>query len=330
MPVYFYWGEDDFSMQTEISQLKKKVVDPNWIQFNYDKLSGKDEEQIREGLNQAMTPVFGIGERLIWLRETNICQSCSEDLLLELKRTLPQIPTYAHLLLTCNKKPDSRLKSTKLLQKYAEVKIFALIPPWQTEVIIKKVQQKAQENQVNLTPQATELLAKSVGNNSRLLANELAKLSLYQQDKNIAIDVDLIKALVNVSTQNSLSLANAMLHKNVAHALELINDLINLNEPALRIVATLVGQFRTWTIVKLMLEKGNKSDQEIASAAAIGNPKRVYFLKKEIQSVSGTQLLKTLPILLELELGLKKGAEPLTILETKAIEIVKVLMNYEL
>lgn len=327
MPVYFYWGEDDFAMQEAIADLKQSVLDSNWIQFNYDKLSGQDQTTIREGLNQAMTPVFGIGDRLIWLVETNICQSCPEDLLLELTRTLPQIPTYAHLLFTSSKKPDSRLKSTKLLQKYGTVKEFALIPPWQTEAIIKKVQETAQEKQVKLTPQATEILANSVGNDSRLLANELDKLALYQQDKNVPIEGNIVTALVNVSSQNSLGLASAIIKKDISQALQLINELINLNEPALRIVATLVGQFRTWTLLKLMLEKGDKNDQEIATASEIGNPKRIYFLKKEINGVSGEQLLKILPILLELELGLKKGANPLMILETKIIEIITQLQG---
>jgi DNA polymerase-3 subunit delta len=326
MPVYLYWGEDDFAMQEEISKLKQAVVDPHWFQFNYDKLSGQDEATLREGLNQAMTPVFGMGDRLIWLVETNICQSCSEDLLLELKRTLPQIPSCSHLLLTCSKKPDSRLKSTKLLQKYATVKDFALIPPWQTEAILKKVQETAQQRRVKLTYKATEMLAKSVGNDSRLLANELEKLSLYQEDKNVPIDVDIIKTLVNVSPQNSLALATAILKKDISQALQLINELINLNEPPLRIIATLVAQFRTWTIVKLMLEKGDKNEQEIAVAAEMGNPKRIYFLKKEIKGVSGEQLLGTFPLLLQIELGLKKGADPLMIFETKIIEIIKLLV----
>lgn len=323
MPVYFYWGEDDFAMQEEITQLKKEVVDPNWIQFNYHKLLAEDEATIQEGLNQAMTPVFGTGDRLIWLVETNICQSCSENLLLQLKRTLPQIPEYAHLLFTTSKKPDSRLKSTKLLQKYAQVKAFNLIPPWQTETIIKKVQEILDKKQIKLTYKAIEMLVKSVGNNSRLLANELEKLVLYQSDKSQPIDVDVIKALVNVSTQNSLVLATAIVKKDLPKALQLINELINLNEPALKIVATLVGQFRTWTIVKLMLEKGEKNNKEIAAAANIGNPNRIYYLKKEIASVSAKQLLATLPILLELELALKKGANQLETIETKVVEIVE-------
>jgi DNA polymerase-3 subunit delta len=108
--------------------------------------------------------------------------------------------------------------------------------------------------------------------------------------------------------------------------LQLINELINLNEPPLRIIATLVAQFRTWTIVKLMLEKGDKNEQEIAVAAEMGNPKRIYFLKKEIKGVSGEQLLGTFPLLLQIELGLKKGADPLMIFETKIIEIIKLLV----
>ncbi len=78
----------------------------------------------------------------------------------------------------------------------------------------------------------------------------------------------------------------------------------------LGITATLVGQFRTWAIVKLKIEEGEKDDKNIAAAAEIANPKRLYFIRKEIQSFSSKQLLATLPILLELEYRLKRGAEP--------------------
>ena len=325
MPVYFFWGDDEFAMNQAIATLKQRVLDPYWVQFNYDKLSGAEPEALSEALIQAMTPVFGTSHRLIWLVETNICQSCPEDLLLELKRTLPQIPSCSHLLFTCSKKPDSRLKSTKILQKYATIKEFSSIPPWQTEAIVKLVQETAQTQGVKLTACATQLLATCVGNDSRLLWNELAKLSLYQQGKNTPLDVDVVTALVNVSTQNSLQLATAILQGDVSQSLELVNDLINLNEPALRIVATLVGQFRTWTIVKLMLETGEKNEREIASAAQVGNPKRIYFLRKEIKAISGRQLLATLPVLLELELSLKRGAQPLATLEAKIIELITLI-----
>jgi len=321
MPIYLYWGEDDFAMSQAISTLKNENLDRDWLQFNFDKLAGDKEDSILSALMQVMTPPFGSGNRFVWLFETNICQSCSEELLNQLEKTIPQIPDTTHFLLTTSKKPDARLKSTKLINKYAKVVEFALISPWQTEILVKRVEELAVEKGVNLTKGAIKILANCVGNDSRLLWQELDKLSLYQGDNQQPIDEDTVKSLVNVSTQNSLQLAQAILDRNIPFALELVKDLITLNEPALRIVATLVGQFRTWAIVKTMIEMGEKDEKKIAESADINNPKRIYFLRQEIKARSSKELLSSLPILLELESSLKLGADPLQALETKIIEL---------
>lgn len=324
MPIYLYWGEDDFAMSQAITILKQDNLDPNWIQFNFDKFMGDKEDSSLEALMQVMTPPFGNGDRLVWLFNTNICQSCSEELLSQLQRTIPQIPETTHFLLTTSKKPDARIKSTKLINKYAKVIEFGLISPWQTEILVKKVEKVAEEKQVKLTQNAIKILASCVGNDSRLLWQELEKLSIYQGENKQPIDEETVKNLVNVSTQNSLQLAQAILAQNIPYALELATDLITLNEPALRIVATLAGQFRTWAIVKTMIESGEKDEKKIAESADISNPKRIYFLRQEIKNRSGKQLLSSLPILLELEASLKLGADPLNALETKIIELCNV------
>ncbi|NES81934.1 MAG: DNA polymerase III subunit delta [Moorea sp. SIO2B7] len=321
MPIYLFWGEDEFAIAKSVEKLKKSVLDPNWLQFNYHKLPGAQNDATIEALNQAMTPVFGMGGRLVWLADTTICQHCSEDIFSELNSTLPVIPKNSHLLLTSSKKPDKRLKSTKILQQYGEIKEFSWIPPWKTAEILKKVQQLSQEFPVKLTSAAVELLAESVGNNTRQLWSELQKLSIYGEGMSKPLDVETISTLVHANTQNSLQLAAAIRQGDQDRALGLVVDLINKNEPALRIVATLVGQFRTWTIVRLMVESGEKDEGAIAKAAEVNNPKRIYFLRKEIQSLSLKQLLSTLPILLELEVSLKRGADPFSTLQTKIIEL---------
>ncbi|WP_036480344.1 DNA polymerase III subunit delta [Myxosarcina sp. GI1] len=321
MPIYLYWGEDDFAIAKAVKQLHDRVLDPDWLQFNYQKLTGDRGETIIEGLNQAITPVFGMGERLTWLDDTTICQQCSQDTLTELERTLTVIPDNSHLLLTTTKKPDGRLKSTKLIKKHAEVKEFSLIPPWKTEIIASKIKDFAQEIDINLTPKAIKLLVDSVGNNTRQLWNELEKLQIYQGENKNAIDEEIVPKLVVCNTQNSLKLAAAIKDGKTETALELVTGLIDRNEPALRIIATLVGQFRTWTIVKLMQEAGEKDDRAIATAAEINNPNRLYYIRQEIARVSGQQFMTALPMLLELEYSLKRGAEPLATLQTKAIEL---------
>lgn len=322
--MYFYWGEDDFAMNQAINTLKQETLDKDWISFNFDKIAGDKEDLILEALMQVMTPPFGSGNRLVWLFETNICQNCSEELLTQLEKTIPQIPDTTHFLLSTSKKPDGRIKSTKLINKYAKVIEFPLISPWQTELLVKKVEEVAQEKGVKLTNSATKILANCVGNDSRLLWQELEKLSIYQDNNPQPIDDITVNNLVNVSTQNSLQLAQAILDRNLSLALQLVKDLITLNEPALRITATLVGQFRTWTMVKLMIESGEKDDKKIAEFADISNPKRIHFLRQETKNISAKQLLATLPILLDLESSLKLGAEPLNILETKIVELCHV------
>ncbi len=328
MPVYLYWGEDEFAIAQAIEKLQSKILDPNWLQFNYQKLVGDRSEATIEGLNQAMTPVFGMGGRLTWLANTNLCQQKPSDAISEeLKRTLGAIPENSHLLLTTNKKPDGRLSSTKLINKHALVKDFSFIPPWKTDSIANKIKEIAREINLKLTPKAIALLTDSVGNNTRQIWNELEKLKLYRGEIDSVLDENAVVALVLCNTQNSLQLAAAIKDGKPDVALSLVIDLIHRNEPALKIVATLVGQFRTWTMVKLMEEAGERDNKAIALAAGINNPNRLYFIRKEIQQTSSKQLISALPLLLDLEHSLKTGEEALATMQTKAIELSRLFSS---
>lgn len=324
MPIYLLWGEDDFAITQTIKKKRETLLDPHWLQFNYDKIDGNQPNAIVKALNQAITSVFGIGGRLVWIMNTTVCQQCSEEVFSQLQQTLPVIPKNSHLFLTSNKKPDYRLKSTKLLERYAEVQEFSLISPWKTDELINQVKHISQEIGVQLTPKATELLVEYIGNNTQKLNYELEKLRLYSLDKTTPLGTDIIATLVDASGQNSLQLARTIRQGNKEQSLQLITDLISHNEPALKLVANLVGQFRTWAIVKLHIESGQKDDRAIAEATDIVNPKRLYFLRKELQFISSRQLLATLPILLELELILKQGGHTLANLQTKTIELCNI------
>ncbi|KGF73079.1 DNA polymerase III subunit delta [Neosynechococcus sphagnicola sy1] len=325
MPIYLYWGEDEFAIAQAASALQTQYLDPQWASFNYDKVIPDQADGVIQGLNLAMTPVFGVGCRLVWLVDTTLTQQCSEPLLAELERTLPVLPETSVVLLTSRNKPDGRLKSTKLLQKWANIREFSLIPPWKTDLLLQQVRQVAQETGVKLTTAGAELLAQAVGNNTRQLFCELEKLRLYSGEQRgqttPPLDAAVIASLVIVNTQSSLQLAAAIRQRQTAQALELVIDLINRNEPALRIVATLVGQFRIWLWVKLMVESGVRDEAEIARAAEVSNPKRIYFLQQEVKPLSLRRLRRTLGLLLDLETRLKQGAEEVSTLQTKIIEL---------
>ncbi|HIK18714.1 MAG TPA: DNA polymerase III subunit delta [Leptolyngbyaceae cyanobacterium M33_DOE_097] len=324
MSIFVYWGDDEFAIAQAVLAIRQKAIDPSWEGFNYEKINSDQPDAVTYALNQAMTPPFGAGNRLVWLAETSVCQRCPEGVLAELERSLPQIPETSVLLLTCAGKPDGRLKSTKLLQQYGEVREFAVIPPWKTELLVKQVQQTAQSLGVKLTKTAIEQLAEAVGSNTRQLYSELEKLRLYAGANQKPLDEATVAQLVTTTSQSTIQLAAAIRQGHAAIALDLVADLLRQNEPALMIARSLITQFRTWAWVKLLLETGERDERAIAEMAEIGNPKRIYFLKQEVGHLSATNLLQTLPILLELDAGLKSGSDELMILQTKVIELCQV------
>lgn len=324
MPVYLYWGEDEYRLERAVQSLRDRVLDPSWSSFNYDKIAAEQAEAVMQGLNQAMTLPLGSGGRLVWLVNSALCHRCSEDLLAELERTLSEIPANAHLLLTSPSKPDGRSKSVKLLQKYARIQEFSPTPPWKTEQLIQDVKQAAQQQGVLLTAEAVEQLTEAVGNNGRQLFMELEKLRLYAAQASPQarpLDAQAVAKLVAITTHNSLQLADAIRRGETAQALALVAELINQNEPPLRIVATLTKQLRTWLWVKVMVEAGAQDEREIAQAAQVNNPKRIYFLRQEVRNIALPQLQQTLPCLLDLEVNLKQGAESVSALQSAVIAL---------
>lgn len=321
MPIYLFWGDDDYSLAQAVSELRDRAVAAPWRDFNQCIHPDGKPEHVIAALNDALTPPFGSGDRYVEVRQATLCQQCPPELLAELVRTLPAIPPATVLVFICPRKPDGRLKSTKLLKQHAQAREFASIPPWKTEELLDRTRQAARQHAVTLTPEALELLSAAVGNDTRQLHQELTKLALYSQATGSAIAPEAIDLLVQATTQTSLKLAAALRDGEVADALEIIKDLLARNEPPLKIVATLVGQFRTWLALKLAIATGVTGDRELAAAADIANPKRLYFLRQELRHCSGQRLAKALPVLLELELALKRGAEPRAALQRTAIAL---------
>ncbi|MGB7087333.1 MAG: DNA polymerase III subunit delta [Phormidesmis sp.] len=325
MPIYFFWGSDEFRLKKAVVALRDRTLDPNWTSFNYDRIAPDVTDGPMQALNQAMTSPFGAGQRFVWLVETTLGQRCSEEVRVEMARTLPRVPESTVLLLTSANKPDGRLKSTKLIKKHAEMREFEAIAPWQSDQILEQIKRVATEMHLRLKPQSAELLAEAVGGDTRRLYNELEKLSLYWSAqgkvKTDPLPPEVITQLVTVSTQTSFQLSEALIAGRAEQALGLVSDLLANNEPALRVVATLVGQFRRWLWVSLLAAEGERDVRAIAKAAEINNPKRVYILQKQIRGCSPTQLHKALCLLLDLEFKLKRGAPDEITLHSKMIEI---------
>ena len=125
------------------------------------------------------------------------------------------------------------------------------------------------------------------------------------------VNLDLLTYAASPKTIKKLSESPhyRLVQGDVAHA-PLVDALLAANEPALRIVATLCGQIRGWLWVSLLDQQGESDVNAIAKAAGIGNPKRIYVLRRQLRGRGPDALLPLLEGMLEVERLLKLGARP--------------------
>ncbi|MEA5413951.1 DNA polymerase III subunit delta, partial [Synechococcus sp. BA-132 BA5] len=156
-------------------------------------------------------------------------------------------------------------------------------------------------------------LAEAIGSDGLRLASELEKLALHAGSAaggGGPITGEAVAALIGGQVTSSLAVGDALLAKRPAEAIALVEALLEANEPALRIVAALASQIRGWLWVCLLERSGEQDVAVIAKAAGIGNPKRIYVMRKQIRGRSPEQLLALLRRLLDVEAALKRGADP--------------------
>jgi DNA polymerase-3 subunit delta len=324
MPIHLYWGDDEAARHRAVETLVARLVDPAWATINLSRLDGNDPAQAAAALEEARTPPFGAGARVVVLQRSPFCGQCPSELAGRLEATLPLIPATCHLVLVSHGKPDARLRTTKALKAVSEEQSFSLPAVWDGGGQLELVARTARELGLRLEPEAAEALAEAIGSDSTRLASELEKLALYMGSRSgvgsgataaggdgpLTITAAAVAALIDSHATSSLAVGDALLEGRPAEAIARVDALLMGGEPALRIVAALSSQIRGWLWVALLEKTGETDVAVIAKAAGIGNPRRIYVMRKQIRGKTPQRLLALLSRLLEVEAALKRGAEP--------------------
>ncbi len=320
MPIHLIWGDDSTAIERETKRLVETIVDSSWASINLSRLDGADLGQAKQALEEARTPAFGSGGRLIIVKRSPFCNNCTVEISHLFEDSLDLIPDNSHLVLINSSKPDGRLKSTKVLRKLIKFnqcleKSFLLPAFWDQQSQKEYINKMADELGLSLEENAAVSLVEAIGNDSSRLRSELEKLTLYasignesnQDSKELKITNEMVNLLIDGVSTNSLKVGDSLLSNDWGEALERLDTLIDSGEPALRILATLIGQVRGWLWITLLEETGERDVAIIAKAAGIANPKRIYILRKQIQGKPPSHFLMLLSNLLDIETAIKRG-----------------------
>ena len=332
MPIRIVWGNDLNAQNKFIQEIIDKKVSKVWKEINVSNLDGNDEEQIKKAMEEILTPPLGDGSRVVVLKNNPMFTTKNEELFIKFEKIYTIIPENTYFISQNIKKPDSRLKSTKFIKKLikkdsAIEQSFSLPEIWDYEGQKKYLENTANLMDIRLDRDVSELIIDSVGNDSFLLMNELAKaktyLAAFKKDSNqkFFLRSDDVKKIFNDNQSNIFKVIDLLLQQKVHESLVEIKYLLNKGEPALRLNASLISQIRIHTIVKLSSNLKETNLEKICNLAGISNPKRIFFIRNKIKNIPQKYLISLMSNLLDIESLLKRGNNPISVFTENLINL---------
>ncbi|MBC7251401.1 MAG: DNA polymerase III subunit delta [Anaerolineae bacterium] len=305
---YLFHGEDEFSRAEAVSSLKQRMGDdPTMADLNTVVLDGR-RITMSELQHACDTIPFMADQRLVivegWLEAlASQGKSKAEETLQELTAYLPHLPPTTRLVFVENRRIERHHPVHKLATSLdcGYVKEFA--PP-QKDSLHRWISKRAEKHGGKITPQAARELAAFVGDDLRLLDQEIAKLVAYAGGER-PINLEDVHLLVSYAQEaNIFHMVDALGRRDGRTAMRLLHQLLGTQKP-LSILGMIVRQFRILVQVKELGEEGLGS-REIASRLKLHH----FVVEKglrQARNFSMAQLERVYDKLVETDVAIKTG-----------------------
>lgn len=321
---YILHGKEEFGLSEELASLRARLAagDQAMAQLNTTILEGKnltlgelrhDCDTIPFMSDRRLVIVHGLLSRLVQgkgSKEPGAPKSqeaaSRRSYLEELVAYLPTLPPTTRLVFAEETTLNASHPVLKLAKKehkkgLAHIKQFK--PPKEWE-LPDWIQQRARDEGGEIGWDASRLMATLVGNDLRLLDQEIDKLLLYADGKQVT-ETD-VRALVSRAREASVfDLVDHVGRREADEALRLLHRLLDEGEPPLRLMAMLARQVRILIQVS-ELQASRMTQEQIAKRLKL----HPYVVKKGLaqeRNFSMGQLEKAHALLVETDWMIKTG-----------------------
>lgn len=250
MAIYFFYGDEDFLIDAEVTKLKKNL-DKNFLEMSfktYDNPKFPDLVAVLRSQPMMFGKMLVVINCLDYFTKTfddkqikeieRALENCSENLDIAFVAILPR---------DGSKKLDSRKKFFKILTKQGGTKDCSSIPSYKTAEIENWVRGQAKSKSLKINPDAVTTLVSQVGNNMRQLDGELEKLKIMcYPDKTAAKET--VKEIC-ISNEDLFAFSDYLMIGEKDNALLEYRKLLEKKYP-LEILSTLQTMIRRWIIIK--------------------------------------------------------------------------------
>ncbi len=233
MPLYLFWGEEDFNIELEVNKLKNEVLGDEIGPMNYKTLDNPPFTVLSEALR--ITPMmFGNVLYIIkagkYFLESTKKFTLDEKQVEELIEGFEMLSPSVHVVFLCHiprgerKKPDSRKKLYKGLAKYGEIKEFEAFKPYEDYKISPWLKSHAQKKGIQISNDVALKLIQVTGASLRDLDVQLEKLKLLAHPETV-ISGKMVDEIASVN-QDIFRLCDLILEKKYEIALDEISNLL--------------------------------------------------------------------------------------------------------
>lgn len=205
-------------------------------------------------------------------------------------------PNELNSLIICVSKLDERKKISKLLREKCEIVNL-------DTSIDEKI--KSNLGEYKMDNKTINYFINYLKSDKERIMNELNKLKMYKLDEKVITIQDINDISIKDFDDDIFSLINLIINKNINQAFKVYDILIKNGEPLIKIVITLLDQFRLIYKCKVLIDDG-KSKDEIVSLVK-QHPYRVKLAINSSYSFTYKELEEYIIKLGEIDIKTKMG-----------------------
>ena len=330
---YLLHGEDEFTSREHLKTLRRKgdfgynqdtyigtEVDAKTVTMTMSTLPFLSEQRLvvidglpkkKRGESSTPTPeaagtkevaVAGKGTKARKSKKTSKATAGRAGFEKELAEHVAMMPETTILVVLVEEALEASNPLLKAAEKYGKA-VQSTLP--KGSALEQWINKRARKVDVTITPEATALLANFIGNNLRLLTNELDKLATYV-GKGQTINVEDVRQLsAQVQEARIFDLTDALAQRNRKQALKLLHELLSDGEPPLKLLSIITTQVRTLLLVKELAQKGMRGAQVAATLGMA--PFIAEKALRQVPNFTPAQLEGAYRQLLSTDAGLKRS-----------------------
>lgn len=320
MAVYFYYGEEDFLIDSELEKMRAKL-NPDFVSMSYRVL---DNPEFPELINALRTTPMMFGESLYIINAEKYFSSqknyFEDSELADIEDALQNNPETLNIVFVVKlprdegRKIDTRKKLYKILSKFNSEE-FQPFKTYKTDEIAGWIKRHAKKKDLVLTDDAVNMLIELLGNNLRQFDTELDKLKLIAYPEK-TVTKKMVEDIA-ISNQDLFNITDLIMKNSKDKALLEFKKLTDKKHP-LEILAAIQTMLRKWIIIKL---KSSASSSEVSKLVGMHE----FVVKQTLQklkNLSVKDLVRLKQNLYSAECKIKSG-EALDVNSEVEIALIK-------